>query len=230
MVLAWLERRGTKKNRDGLARYGITAAKAFGVSMTAMQALAKQLGRNHALAHALWDTGWYEARTLVAFVADPAVTTAARDGRLVPRLRQLGDLRLRCASTCSIARRTPGPRSGSGRGAARSSRSAPASRCWRRWPLHDKTAPTSRFRTSLALIERAADRRAELRQEGRQLGAARDRPPRPGAAYRGQRSGRPAGPIRRRHDALGGEGHAPRSAATDGDQAVTEAKCYRLIG
>ena len=32
-VLAWLERRGSKKNRDGMARYAIVAPKVFGVSV-----------------------------------------------------------------------------------------------------------------------------------------------------------------------------------------------------
>src|SRR5262245_24443703 len=81
MVLAWLERRGTKANRDGMARYAITAEKAFGVSMTTMKTLAKQLGHNQPLAEALWATGWYEARMLVAFVADPALTTPAQMNR-----------------------------------------------------------------------------------------------------------------------------------------------------
>jgi 3-methyladenine DNA glycosylase AlkD len=76
-ILAWLERRGSKRNRDGMARYGIVAPKAYGVSMATMLALTKRLGRDHDLALALWDTGWYEARQLVAFVGDPA--------RLTPR-------------------------------------------------------------------------------------------------------------------------------------------------
>jgi DNA alkylation repair enzyme len=67
-VLAWLERRGTKRNRDGMARYGIRAAKVFGVSVSALQGLARRLGRDHDLAAALWQTGWYEARMLTAFV------------------------------------------------------------------------------------------------------------------------------------------------------------------
>ena len=77
-VLAWLERHGTKAYRDGMLRYGIVAPKAFGVSMATMQKLAKQLGRDHALAAALWDTGWYEARTLTALIGDPARLTAAQ--------------------------------------------------------------------------------------------------------------------------------------------------------
>jgi 3-methyladenine DNA glycosylase AlkD len=80
-VLAWLERRGTARNRDGMARYGIVAPKVFGVSMATMQSLAKRLGRDHALAQALWETGWYEARMLCAFVGEPERLTAAEMDR-----------------------------------------------------------------------------------------------------------------------------------------------------
>jgi 3-methyladenine DNA glycosylase AlkD len=81
-VLAWLEQRGSKRARDEmLSRYGITAAKAFGVSMSMMQQLAKRLGRDHELADALWATGWYEARILTSFVDDPARVTAAQMDR-----------------------------------------------------------------------------------------------------------------------------------------------------
>jgi 3-methyladenine DNA glycosylase AlkD len=71
-VLAWLKRHGSKRNRDGMARYGLPSDNAFGVTMAAMKGLARRLGRNHDLAAALWDTGWYEARILTSFVDDPA--------------------------------------------------------------------------------------------------------------------------------------------------------------
>ena len=80
-ALAWLKRRGTKKNRDGMARYAIVAPKAFGVSMSTIQQLGKRLGRDHELAGALWDTGWYEARMLAAFVDEPDKVTAAQMDR-----------------------------------------------------------------------------------------------------------------------------------------------------
>jgi 3-methyladenine DNA glycosylase AlkD len=80
-ALTWLKRRGTKRNRDGLARYGIVAPKAFGVSMRDVQALAKRLGPDHALALKLWDTGWYEAQLLTAFVAEPTRLTSAQMDR-----------------------------------------------------------------------------------------------------------------------------------------------------
>ena len=80
-ALAWLERHSTKRDRENLARFGITANKAFGVSMANIQVLAKRLGRNHELAAALWDTGWYEARMLTSFVDEPARVTPAQMDR-----------------------------------------------------------------------------------------------------------------------------------------------------
>ena len=74
-ALVWLEKKRTKRDRDNLARFGINAVKAFGVSIANIQALAKQLGRSHDLAAALWDTGWYEARLLTSFVDEPARVT-----------------------------------------------------------------------------------------------------------------------------------------------------------
>ena len=77
-VLAELEGLGDARTRDELGpKYGITATKAFGVSMAKIQSLARRLGRDHRLAGALWDTGWYDARLLAAFVADPAKLTSS---------------------------------------------------------------------------------------------------------------------------------------------------------
>ncbi len=67
--------------RDGMARFAIPNERAFGVPMAKIQAVAKRLGRDHALAEALWDTGWYEARLLAAYVDDPAAVTAAQMDR-----------------------------------------------------------------------------------------------------------------------------------------------------
>jgi len=61
---------------DMSARYGIFTDKAFGVSMSNIQQVAKPLGRNHDLALALWNTGWYEARMLTSFIDDPELVTS----------------------------------------------------------------------------------------------------------------------------------------------------------
>jgi 3-methyladenine DNA glycosylase AlkD len=80
-ALAWLERHGTRRHRDRLARYGIDAPKAFGVPMAKIQLLARRLGHDHGLALDLWETGWYEARLLTAFVAEPERLTSAQMDR-----------------------------------------------------------------------------------------------------------------------------------------------------
>jgi len=80
-ALAWLEGASTQKDRDNLVRFGIDAPRAFGVSMANIQVLAKRLGRSHELAAALWETGWYEARMLTAFVDEPERVTSAQMDR-----------------------------------------------------------------------------------------------------------------------------------------------------
>jgi 3-methyladenine DNA glycosylase AlkD len=77
-ALSALEQLGTERDRKNLARFGITAESALGVSMANIQKLAKQLGHDHELACALWDSGCYEARLLMAFVAEPARVTPAQ--------------------------------------------------------------------------------------------------------------------------------------------------------
>jgi 3-methyladenine DNA glycosylase AlkD len=74
-VIRWLRRHGSRRNVAGMARYGITAAKAFGVSMETMRPLVKRIGRDHALAQALWASGWHDARILAALIDDPAFVT-----------------------------------------------------------------------------------------------------------------------------------------------------------
>ena len=80
-IVAALRRKGTQASRDGLARFAIPSARVFGVSMKDVQALAKQVGRDHALALALWETGWHEVRALCAYVDDPALVTPAQMDR-----------------------------------------------------------------------------------------------------------------------------------------------------
>ena len=80
-ALTWLKRHSTKRTLDGMARYGIPSDNALGVTMADMKALAKRLGRNHQLAAALWDTGWYEARMLASFVDEPARVTSTQMDR-----------------------------------------------------------------------------------------------------------------------------------------------------
>ncbi len=75
-VLDWLEARRSETNIAGMARFGIKTDKAFGVSNAELRPLARQIGRNHERAMALWQTGWREARLLASFTEEKSKVTA----------------------------------------------------------------------------------------------------------------------------------------------------------
>ncbi|WP_447939679.1 DNA alkylation repair protein [Pseudoxanthomonas mexicana] len=80
-ALALLKAAASPVHRAGLARYGIPDTHALGVPMRDIQALGKRIGRQPALAQPLWDSGIYEARLLVAFIADPVQLTSTQMDR-----------------------------------------------------------------------------------------------------------------------------------------------------
>ena len=72
-ILTALYSHANPKNVEGMARYGITSRNnVLGVSAKPLFSLAKNIGKNHALALELWHTGIYEARILAALIADPS--------------------------------------------------------------------------------------------------------------------------------------------------------------
>jgi 3-methyladenine DNA glycosylase AlkD len=66
------------ERRAGMARYGISTETALGVTMAELRSLAREVGRDHELALALWETGIHEARLLATLVDEPARTTEAQ--------------------------------------------------------------------------------------------------------------------------------------------------------
>lgn len=75
-VLAHLASLTSEENKAGMARYGIKADRAFGVPNSVLRPLARQIGRNHQRAAALWASGWREARLLAAFTEEKKKITA----------------------------------------------------------------------------------------------------------------------------------------------------------
>jgi 3-methyladenine DNA glycosylase AlkD len=154
-VLAMLERVSTTRDYDNLARFGIAATNALGVSMANIQRVAKRLGRSHALALALWNTGVYEARLLTAFVDEPARVTSSQMDRWCREFDNWGV----CDTLCfKLFDQTPhawgkvdkwaGSRDEFVKRAGFALLASLAG--------HDKAAPDQMFRARLPLIERAA--------------------------------------------------------------------------
>jgi 3-methyladenine DNA glycosylase AlkD len=83
-AVAALKRLGSKRARDELGpRYGIHVTNAVGWGVGQIQNLAKEIGRNHGIALALWDAdgAWHEVRMLAAFVDEPQFVTRAQMDR-----------------------------------------------------------------------------------------------------------------------------------------------------
>lgn len=71
-VLAALRREADPKILADMGpRYGLVVSRAIGVAMNRMQAIARPYKGDHLLAEALWETGWYEARTVALLIDDP---------------------------------------------------------------------------------------------------------------------------------------------------------------
>lgn len=66
---------GSEENRAGMARFGIKATRAFGVSQADLRKLSKLLKKDHDRAIQLWETGWREARVIAALTAEAAKLT-----------------------------------------------------------------------------------------------------------------------------------------------------------
>ena len=56
------------KNVEGMARFGINPANTYGVSIPVLRKMAREIGRDHALALELWSSGIHEARLLACFI------------------------------------------------------------------------------------------------------------------------------------------------------------------
>jgi 3-methyladenine DNA glycosylase AlkD len=70
---------GSKKNVDGMAYFGITNKKSFGVPTPVLKQFArdvkKQAENRHSLAQKLWQTGIYDARAVAFLIDDPKQVT-----------------------------------------------------------------------------------------------------------------------------------------------------------
>ena len=70
-IIKELKRRARPDQIAGMARYGIIAENRLGISIPVLRGLAKDIGKNHPLALALWRSGFQEARILAAMIDNP---------------------------------------------------------------------------------------------------------------------------------------------------------------
>jgi 3-methyladenine DNA glycosylase AlkD len=75
-AMSTLEKAGSEQTRKTYARHGVTGPM-FGVSFATLKTMLKQIGVDHELALALWETGNFDARNLAVKIADPATMSSA---------------------------------------------------------------------------------------------------------------------------------------------------------
>jgi 3-methyladenine DNA glycosylase AlkD len=156
VALGWLKSHATRATLDGMARYAIPSDKAYGVAMKDIKALGKKLGRNHALAIALWDTGVYEARMLASFVGDAAVISSAQMDRWC---KEFDNWAVCDAMSFNLFDRTPHAWNKVTAWSRKRHEFEKRTAFALLWSLtvHDKQASDEQFVQGLALVERAAD-------------------------------------------------------------------------
>ncbi|MEI8305688.1 MAG: DNA alkylation repair protein [Chloroflexales bacterium] len=71
LIIARLESLASPEDAAGMARFGIRGARVLGVPVKTLRAIARETGRSHPLAEALWASGIHEARILASIVAEP---------------------------------------------------------------------------------------------------------------------------------------------------------------
>ena len=74
-VVALLKKERNPNNIAGMARFGINPKNTLGIPIPFLRALAKKIGKDHALAQQLWKTKIHEARLLAGFIDDHKLVT-----------------------------------------------------------------------------------------------------------------------------------------------------------
>ena len=74
-IIANLKQQANAQAVEGMARFGIRPAQVLGISMPTLRKMAKEIGRDQALALELWDSGIHEARILASMIGESHLVT-----------------------------------------------------------------------------------------------------------------------------------------------------------
>jgi 3-methyladenine DNA glycosylase AlkD len=163
-VLAELRAMADPSNLKGQARFGIDVSNSLGISMTSLRPLARRIGKDHALAIALWDSGIREARILATLVDDPVQVTEEQMEAWAAEFRSWEVVDAAC---CNLFDRTPFRYSKAVEWAAREEEfvKRAAFSLIAGIAVHDKTAPDDELVALLPVIQReSCDRRNFVRK------------------------------------------------------------------
>ncbi|MBF0466121.1 MAG: DNA alkylation repair protein [Nitrospirae bacterium] len=82
-IILTLKSLSNPKNVEGMARYGINPENTLGITIPALKAIVREVGKSHGLALKLWDSLIHEARILAALIDIPRDVTEEQMERWV---------------------------------------------------------------------------------------------------------------------------------------------------
>ncbi len=154
-VLRKLKSLSNPKALAGMARFGVVAKKAYGISAPQLKQIAKEIGRDHLLAQRLWASGVHEARVLAALIDEPEKVTRRQ---MESWAREFDSWAVVDGSCCHLFVFTPfawgKAVEWSGRKQEFVKRAGFALMAY--LAVHDKQAPDAKFARLLPIIERHA--------------------------------------------------------------------------
>jgi len=74
-ILDKLKSLSNPKAIEGMAKYGITPERTYGVSIPNLRKITKEMGKDHELAERLWESNIRETRILASMIDNPEVVT-----------------------------------------------------------------------------------------------------------------------------------------------------------
>ena len=151
-VIAKLQSLANPVNVAGMARYGINPTNTLGISIYVLRDIAKEIGKDDALADELWASGIHEARILASYIADPGKTTEERMESWVADFDSW-DV---CDQVCGLFEETPYAYQKAAAWSARREEfvKRAAFAIMAGLAVHDKKADDSQFEQILAIIVR----------------------------------------------------------------------------
>jgi 3-methyladenine DNA glycosylase AlkD len=154
-VLRELKRLANPKVRAKMAYFGVNVPRAHGISAPILHALARRIGKDHAMAAQLWSSGIHEARILATLIGEPDKVTASQMERWAREFDSWDVVDAACcylfAGTSSAWRQVE---AWSSRGEEFVKRAAFSLVAYLSYK--DKQAPDARFERFLHVIEREA--------------------------------------------------------------------------
>ncbi|NMC51635.1 DNA alkylation repair protein [Candidatus Kuenenbacteria bacterium] len=75
-IINEIKKHASRKNVEGMARFGINPKNTLGVSMPVLRSLAKIIGKDQKLSKELWQAKIHEARILAALIGEPQLVGA----------------------------------------------------------------------------------------------------------------------------------------------------------